>query len=115
MRDKQVKEKGYLVYYDYEVQYDLLTDEELGKVHRAMMKFAKYGEKPHFEEKALKLAIAPFLAAHQRNAEKYEQEVLRRKERDANRYEEKKALLALLKSQGHKQEEDKGSRTILSK
>lgn len=91
MSEKKAKEKGYLVYYDYEAQYDLLTDEELGKVHRAIMQFAKYGTEPQFEDKALMLAFAPFKVAHIRNAEKYQQEVLRRKERDAKRYQARKA------------------------
>ena len=40
------KRDGFYLYFDWEQPFDRLTDDELGKIVRAMMKYVKHGEQP---------------------------------------------------------------------
>lgn len=61
---------SFLMYLDYEEQFDLLTDEQLGQLIRAIVKYEKTGEITELDS-ATKMAFSFIKAQLDRDREKY--------------------------------------------
>lgn len=61
---------SFLIYIDYEEQFDLLTDEQLGQLMRAIVKYEKTGEIIKLDS-ATKMAFSFIKAQLDRDREKY--------------------------------------------
>lgn len=70
--EKEVKKKSFLVYYDNQVIVRHLTDDEAGKLFKALFPYAADGVKPDFEDnQALAMAFDVLRIAIDRDKEKY--------------------------------------------
>ena len=76
MNDK----KSFIVYHDNALQFDQLDDERLGKLFRAMYRYAADHEMPVFEDPLLQMAFSFVSGQMDRDAEKYEEICRRRSE-----------------------------------
>lgn len=54
----KILKKAFLIYYDYFKHFDLLTDEQLGKLIRALKEYDDTGEYPKFDDGALKMSFS---------------------------------------------------------
>ena len=73
---------SFLIYLDYEEQFDLLTDEQIGQLMRAIMKYEKTKEIPQLDG-MLKMAFSFIKTQLDRDREKYEKKCERNKENGA--------------------------------
>ena len=62
---------SFLMYLDYEEQFNLLTDEELGQLMRAIMQYEKTKQEPKLEG-TLKMAFSFIKAQLDRDRDKWE-------------------------------------------
>ena len=62
---------SFLIYLDYEEQFNLLTDEQVGQLMRAIIKYEKTGEVPNLDG-VLKMAFSFIKTQLDRDREKYE-------------------------------------------
>lgn len=62
---------SFLMYLDYEEQFNLLSDEQLGQLIRAIMKYEKTKEVPEELEGMVKIAFSFIKAQLDRDREKY--------------------------------------------
>lgn len=62
---------SFLMYLDYEEQFELLTDEQLGQLMRAIMKYEKTNEIPQLDG-ILKMAFSFIKTQLDRDREKYQ-------------------------------------------
>jgi len=62
---------SFLMYLDYEEQFNLLSDEQLGQLIRAIMKYEKTKEVPKELEGMVKIAFSFIKAQLDRDREKY--------------------------------------------
>src|SRR5699024_9840406 len=69
---KQMDKNSFLIYIDYEEQFSLLTDEQLGQLIRAIMKYEKTSEIPKLDG-MLKMAFSFIKTQLDRDREKYEE------------------------------------------
>ncbi|MDE7122603.1 MAG: hypothetical protein K2O42_10650 [Oscillospiraceae bacterium] len=67
------EKKSFMLYFDNESQFDILTDEQAEKLIKALLRFAKSGEMPDFTDGMLKMAFSFISAQIQRDALKYEE------------------------------------------
>ena len=65
--------KSFLIYFDWEQPFDCLDDEALGELFRAMMKYAKNGEAPDFNDKTLYIVFSFVKNAIDRDISAYEE------------------------------------------
>ena len=70
---------SFLIYLDYEEQFELLTDEQVGQLIRAIMKYEKNREIPKLEG-VLKMAFSFIRAQLDRDREKWQGEKRKRSE-----------------------------------
>lgn len=70
---------SFLMYLDYEEQFNLLTDEQLGQLMRAIMQYEKTKEVPELEG-VLKMAFSFIKQQLDRDNEKWEEEKQKRSE-----------------------------------
>ena len=63
--------KSFLVYFDWEIPLQELTNEELGELFRAMFIYAKYGEEIELEHRSLKLVFGFIKGAIDRDKASY--------------------------------------------
>lgn len=70
---------SFLIYLDYEEQFNLLTDEQIGQLMRAIMKYEKTRELPQLEG-MLKMAFSFIKTQLDRNREKYEKQCEKNRE-----------------------------------
>lgn len=70
---------SFLIYLDYEEQFNLLTDEQLGQLMRAIMKYEKTREIPQLEG-MLKMAFSFIKTQLDRDREKYEKQCEKNRE-----------------------------------
>lgn len=73
---------SFLIYLDYEEQFDLLTDEQIGQLMRAIMKYEKTKEIPQLDG-MLKMAFSFIKTQLDRDRKKYEKKCERNKENGA--------------------------------
>lgn len=72
--------KSFLLYYDYWEWFKLLTDEELGKLLRAIFIYEREGETPKNFDPKLEMAFVMIKETLDRDKLKYEQVCNRNKE-----------------------------------
>lgn len=70
---------SFLIYLDYEEQFNLLTDEEVGQLMRAIIKYEKTGIVPELEG-MLKMAFSFIKTQLDRDREKYNKRCEQNKE-----------------------------------
>ena len=70
---------SFLIYTDYEEQFNLLTDEQLGQLIRAIMQYEKTGEIPKLDG-MLKMAFSFIKTQLDRDREKYEEKCAKNRE-----------------------------------
>lgn len=73
---------SFLMYLDYEEQFNLLTDEQLGMLIRAIMKYEKTHEEPKLEG-MMKMAFSFIKAQLDRDREKYNNKCEKNRENGA--------------------------------
>ena len=73
-----MEKKSFLIYLDYEEQFNILTDEQLGCLIRSIMKYEKTQEEPVFEDNILKLAFSFIKQQLDRDKEKWQEEKKKR-------------------------------------
>ena len=71
---------SFLIYLDYEEQFNLLTDEQIGKLMRAIMKYEKTKEEPTFDDNMLLMAFSFIKKQLDRDEEKWLEEKKKRSE-----------------------------------
>lgn len=76
---KQMDKNSFLIYIDYEEQFSLLTDEQLGQLIRAIMKYEKTSEIPKLDG-MLKMAFSFIKTQLDRDREKYEEKCAKNRE-----------------------------------
>lgn len=68
------EKKSLILYYEYEKQFALLSDSQLGRLIRSMLDFEIYGEVPDFsDDPALEMTFSFISAQLERDKSKYEQ------------------------------------------
>ena len=70
---------SFLIYLDYEEQFNLLTDEEVGQLMRAIIKYEKTGNMPKLDG-MLKMAFSFIKTQLDRDREKYNKKCEQNKE-----------------------------------
>ena len=70
---------SFLIYLDYEEQFNLLTDEEVGQLMRAIIKYEKTGNMPKLDG-MLKMAFSFIKTQLDRDREKYNKKCEKNKE-----------------------------------
>ena len=73
---------SFLIYLDYEEQFNLLTDEQIGKLMRAIIKYEKTQEEPQLDG-MLKMAFSFIKTQLDRDREKYKKKCEKNKENGA--------------------------------
>ena len=74
-----MNKNSFLIYTDYEAQFNLLTDEQLGQLIRAIMKYEKTGEIPQLDG-MLKMAFSFIKTQLDRDRGKYEEKCAKNRE-----------------------------------
>lgn len=88
---KNITNKAFLTYYDNEEMYTLLSDEDAGRLIKAMFRYCKDDEEVLSREDGMIYGFFAVLKAQfSRDNDKYVKQALRRKEKDRERYEKKK-------------------------
>ena len=70
---------SFLIYLDYEEHFNLLTDEQIGQLIRAIIKYEKSGEMPELDG-MLKMAFSFIKTQLDRDREKYNKKCEKNKE-----------------------------------
>lgn len=79
MSKKDKDKKSFLIYLDYEEHFNLLTDEQLGKLMRAIIKYEKNREMPELDI-SLKMAFSFIKTQLDIDREKYKLKCEKNKE-----------------------------------
>ena len=79
MNQKEKEKKSFLIYLDYEEHFNLLTDEQLGQLMRAIIKYEKDREISELDP-ALKMAFSFIKTQLDRDRKKYEDKFEKNKE-----------------------------------
>lgn len=66
-----MEKASFLMYLDYEDQFNIMTDEQIGQLMRAIIKYEKTGEVPNLDG-MLKMAFSFIKTQLDRDREKYE-------------------------------------------
>ena len=87
----EIRNKAFLTYYDNEVMYTLLSNEDAGKLIKAMFRYCKDGEEVLSEADGMAYGYFAVLKSQfERDDQKYVQQAIRKKKVDAERYQKKK-------------------------
>ena len=70
-RRRQMDKSSFLIYLDYEEQFNLLTDEQVGQLMRAIIKYERTREIPQLDG-VIKMAFSFIKTQLDRDREKYE-------------------------------------------
>lgn len=68
---KTAEKKSLLLYYDYKSHFDFLTDEQVGKIVRAMLEYEVDGIFPEFSEPIMKMTFSFIRSNLDRDREKW--------------------------------------------
>lgn len=68
-----MKKKSFIIRLENREQFEMLTDEQAGKLLKAMCRYSATGELPDFTDAMLKFAFSMFRGQLDRDAEKYEE------------------------------------------
>ena len=74
--------KSFLIYLDYEEQFNLLTDEQIGQLMRAIIKYEKTQEEPQLDG-VLKMAFSFIRTQLDRDRQKYQKKCEKNRENGA--------------------------------
>ena len=85
-----MEHKSLLIYLDNENMLDCLTDEEAGKVMKALIHYANSGEIPQFEERAMIMAFSKMRQDADRNEKSYAERCAKNRETAIKREWQKK-------------------------
>ena len=77
-----MEKNSFLMYLDYEEQFNLLSDEEIGQLMRAIINYEKTKEVPKLTG-MLKMAFSFIKTQLDRDREKYEKKCIKNKENGA--------------------------------
>ena len=77
--ESRMDKSSFLIYLDYQEQFDLLTDEEAGRLIKAIIKYEKTGEIPKLDG-MLKMAFSFIKTQLDRDREKWKEEKQKRSE-----------------------------------
>lgn len=77
-----MNKNSFLIYLDYEEQFNLLTDEQIGQLMRAIMKYEKTREEPKLDG-MLKMAFSFIKAQLDKDRAKYEEKCEKNKQNGA--------------------------------
>jgi hypothetical protein len=77
--ESKMNKNSFLIYLDYEEQFNLLTDEQIGQLMRAIMKYEKTKEEPQLDG-MLKMAFSFIKTQLDRDREKYEEKCERNRQ-----------------------------------
>ncbi len=75
-----MKRKSFIIRLENREQFEMLTDEQAGKLLKAMCRYSATGELPDFTDAMLKFAFSMFRGQLDRDAEKYEEVCQKRSE-----------------------------------
>lgn len=107
--------KSFLIYLDYEEQFNLLTDEQIGQLMRAIMEYEKTGNEPVLDG-MLKMAFSFIKTQLDRDREKYNKKCEKNKQNGAKggrpkkKQEDNKKPNGFNKSEGLKQKPKKADK-----
>ena len=74
------EKKSFVMYYDWGQHFDMLTDEELGGLMKAVYSFLVTGEEPEFDDRLLKVIFNLMRECFVRDNDKWEEAVKKRRE-----------------------------------
>lgn len=74
------EKKSFILYLDYKMHFDLLTNEQKGILINALFEFAENGEVQKFEDKVVEMAFSFISIQMKRDKEKYDEVCERRRE-----------------------------------
>lgn len=100
------KNKAFLCYLDNEVMYLELSDEDAGKLIKAMFRYAK-GQEVTLTREEAPIAYGYFVflqGQYDRDKAKYEEKVAKKRKRDTARYAKQKGLSVELANEEEKSE-----------
>jgi len=63
--------KGVFIWYEDAVQFQLLTDAQLGRLIRILIKYSQHGEQPKFDDPVLEMAFSFMAARDDRENDRY--------------------------------------------
>ncbi|MBE6876866.1 MAG: hypothetical protein E7496_09155 [Ruminococcus sp.] len=89
------KKKSFILYLDRKKELDMLTDEQAGKLFKAVYQYAEDGKEPEFGELVLTVMFSVFRSQMDMNAEKYAEICKKRSENQHKRWEKQKEREAL--------------------
>lgn len=89
---------SFLIYLDYEEQFNLLTDEQVGQLMRAIMKYEKTQEEPKLDG-ILKMAFSFIKTQLDRDREKYKERCEKNKQNGAKGGRPKKNQMDIEKTE----------------
>ncbi len=75
-----MEKKSFVMYHDNRKQFEMLTDEQAGKIIKALMAYSENGTIPDFGDQTLQIMFSFMQAQIQRDAEKYEEMCQKRSE-----------------------------------
>ena len=99
MGEKDIK-KSFIIYLDYEDQFNLLTDEQAGKLIKLIIEYEKTKKVKEIDDGMIKMAFSFIKAQLDRDAERWQDEIIKR------RAAGKKGMESRWKKNKSKSEED---------
>ena len=94
-----MKKRSFILYVDNRQQFEMISDEQAGKLIKALLVYADTGEKIQTEDGMLQMAFSFLSSVMDRDAKKYDETCERRAESAKKRWEQKAEV------QDEKQEE----------
>ena len=79
--------KGFLIFHDQETVVQELSDENAGRILKALFRYSADSEETHFKEPEVRMAYKIFCASLDRNAEEYQAICDKRSASAKKRYE----------------------------
>lgn len=105
MKEQETKTKAFLTYFDSEVMYKMLSDEEAGKLIKAMFRYCKDKEEILTIEDGTPYAYFAVLKQQfDRDKAKYDEMVAKKRKRDNARYAKQKGFSVELANEEEKSE-----------
>lgn len=104
------EKKSFLVYLDYEEHFNLLTDEQLGKLIRVMMEYEKTKKVPEING-MIKMAFSFIKAQLDRDRGKYEEKCAKNKENGKKGGRPKQNQTVIVKTERFSRKPNKSQKT----
>lgn len=101
-----MKKGSFIMYVDNRQQFEMISDEQAGKLIKALLSYADTGEKMQTEDGMLQMAFSFLSGVMDRDAKKYNETCERRAENAKKRWEQKQKEQET-KAQDEKPKEDK--------